>query len=52
MSETDALLAAINGQLGQTQATSPDGMPLLQDPRFLRYERVKSYSMNETERST
>lgn len=33
-------LAAIDGQLGQHQTVAPDGMPILDDPRFLLYERV------------
>ncbi|KAI0454137.1 hypothetical protein F5B21DRAFT_514904 [Xylaria acuta] len=35
------LYAAIDGQLGQHQILGPDGMPILDDPRFLVYERTK-----------
>ncbi|PYI04752.1 hypothetical protein BO78DRAFT_372434 [Aspergillus sclerotiicarbonarius CBS 121057] len=35
------LIAAIQGQLGQHQTTYPDGSPILDDPRFLIYERCK-----------
>ncbi|KAI0110607.1 hypothetical protein F4776DRAFT_674776 [Hypoxylon sp. NC0597] len=35
------LVAAIDGQLGQHQSTGPDGMPLLDDPRFVTYEKCK-----------
>ncbi|OJK01932.1 hypothetical protein ASPACDRAFT_76435 [Aspergillus aculeatus ATCC 16872] len=35
------LIGAIDGQLGQTQATYPNGEPILDDPRFLTYERAK-----------
>ncbi|RYC64023.1 hypothetical protein CHU98_g2185 [Xylaria longipes] len=33
--------AAIDGQLGQHQRLGPDGKPILDDPRFLVYERTK-----------
>ncbi|KAH8163870.1 hypothetical protein CIB48_g4375 [Xylaria polymorpha] len=33
--------AAIDGELGQHQRLGPDGMPILDDPRFLVYERTK-----------
>ncbi|KAL4865667.1 hypothetical protein BDV12DRAFT_188046 [Aspergillus spectabilis] len=35
------LIGAINGQLGQHQTVGPDGQPILDDPRFLVYERCK-----------
>lgn len=35
------LIAAIDGQLGQHQTDAPNGMPILNDPRFLRYETCK-----------
>ncbi|KAL1966804.1 hypothetical protein VTN77DRAFT_3769 [Rasamsonia byssochlamydoides] len=35
------LIAAVDGQLGQHQTDAPDGQPLLDDPRFLTYERCK-----------
>ncbi|KAI8945762.1 hypothetical protein F4801DRAFT_593879 [Xylaria longipes] len=35
------LYAAIDGQLGQHQRLGPDGKPILDDPRFLVYERTK-----------
>lgn len=35
------LIAAIDGQLGQHQTDEPNGMPILNDPRFLRYEMCK-----------
>ncbi|KAI0467584.1 hypothetical protein F4859DRAFT_506722 [Xylaria cf. heliscus] len=35
------LYAAIDGQLGQHQKLGPDGQPILDDPRFLVYERTK-----------
>ncbi|KAL9585239.1 MAG: hypothetical protein Q9203_004334 [Teloschistes exilis] len=34
------LVAAIDGQLGQHQATTSTGQPLLNDPRFALYEKV------------
>ena len=34
-------IAAAQGQLGQHQTDHPDGMPILDDPRFLLYERVR-----------
>ncbi|KAI1465029.1 uncharacterized protein F4812DRAFT_439290 [Daldinia caldariorum] len=33
--------AASNGQLGQHQVVGPDGQPILDDPRFLVYEKTK-----------
>lgn len=33
-------VAATDGQLGQHQTDHPNGMPILDDPRFLLYERV------------
>ncbi|KAI0204443.1 hypothetical protein F4808DRAFT_342750 [Astrocystis sublimbata] len=35
------LYAAIDGQLGQHQILDEDGKPILDDPRFLVYERTK-----------
>ncbi|KAB8263850.1 hypothetical protein BDV32DRAFT_146153 [Aspergillus pseudonomiae] len=35
------LIGAIDGQLGQHQTTGADGEPLLNDPRFLTYEKCK-----------
>ncbi|KAJ5257194.1 hypothetical protein N7478_013298 [Penicillium angulare] len=35
------LEASIHGQLGQHQATYPDGEPILDDPRFIVYEKCK-----------
>ncbi|TRX89180.1 hypothetical protein FHL15_009878 [Xylaria flabelliformis] len=35
------LYAAIDGQLGQHQRLGPDGQPILDDPRFLVFERTK-----------
>ncbi|KAL8773778.1 MAG: hypothetical protein Q9194_004246 [Teloschistes cf. exilis] len=35
------LVAAIDGQLGQHQATTSTGQPLLNDPRFALYEKCK-----------
>ncbi|KAI1091711.1 hypothetical protein F5B19DRAFT_457258 [Rostrohypoxylon terebratum] len=35
------LVAAIDGQLGQHQTVGPDGQPLLDDPRFVIYEKCK-----------
>ena len=36
------LEAAIHGQLGQHQTVGPDGQPILDDPRFLVFERVSN----------
>ncbi|KAI8960490.1 hypothetical protein F5Y11DRAFT_367390 [Daldinia sp. FL1419] len=35
------LVAAMDGQLGQHQSTTPDGQPILDDPRFIIYEKCK-----------
>ncbi|KAI1198159.1 hypothetical protein F5X97DRAFT_342852 [Nemania serpens] len=35
------LYAAISGQLGQHQVVGPDDQPILDDPRFLVYEKTK-----------
>lgn len=35
------LIAAIHGQLGQHQAIYPNGQPILDDPRFIIYEKVR-----------
>ncbi|KAI1646449.1 uncharacterized protein F4817DRAFT_365917 [Daldinia loculata] len=35
------LVAAVDGQLGQHQSTTPDGEPILDDPRFVIYEKCK-----------
>ncbi|KAI1452858.1 hypothetical protein F4805DRAFT_470518 [Annulohypoxylon moriforme] len=35
------LIAAVDGQLGQHQTVGPDGQPLLDDPRFVIYEKCK-----------
>ncbi|KAI1151046.1 hypothetical protein F4825DRAFT_477484 [Nemania diffusa] len=35
------LYAAVDGQLGQHQVVGPDGQPILDDPRFLVYEKTK-----------
>ncbi|ETS75001.1 hypothetical protein PFICI_13485 [Pestalotiopsis fici W106-1] len=35
------LYAAIDGQLGQHQIVGPDGQPILDDPRFVVYEKTK-----------
>ncbi|KAF3071140.1 MFS transporter, FHS family, L-fucose permease [Daldinia childiae] len=35
------LVAAVDGQLGQHQSTTPDGQPILDDPRFVIYEKCK-----------
>ncbi|KAI1210833.1 uncharacterized protein F4807DRAFT_420557 [Annulohypoxylon truncatum] len=35
------LYASIDGELGQHQTLGPDGQPILDDPRFLVYERAK-----------
>lgn len=34
------LIAAIHGELGQHQTTGPEGQLVLDDPRFLTYEKV------------
>ncbi|KAL8765970.1 MAG: hypothetical protein Q9209_007117 [Squamulea sp. 1 TL-2023] len=34
------LVAAFDGQLGQHQVVGADGQPILDDPRFLIYEKV------------
>lgn len=35
------LVAAIDGQLGQHQTVMPNGQPILNDPRFVKYEKCK-----------
>ncbi|KAI1175284.1 hypothetical protein F4777DRAFT_335884 [Nemania sp. FL0916] len=35
------LYASIDGELGQHQKLGPDGQPILDDPRFLVYEKTK-----------
>jgi hypothetical protein len=34
--------AATKGQLGQHQTVGEDGQPLLDDPKFIIYEKVRS----------
>ncbi|CAJ2508467.1 Uu.00g134930.m01.CDS01 [Anthostomella pinea] len=34
-------VAAVDGELGQHQALGPNGLPILDDPKFLVYERTK-----------
>ncbi|GAB1202863.1 hypothetical protein APSETT445_001486 [Aspergillus pseudonomiae] len=36
-------MCAIDGQLGQHQTTGADGEPLLNDPRFLTYEKTNKW---------
>jgi hypothetical protein len=46
------LIAAIHGELGQHQAIYPNGEPILDDPRFIIYEKVRSRSTARDESGT
>lgn len=39
-------VAAIDGQLGQHQTVMPNGQPILEDPRFVKYEKVRDRLCN------